>query len=93
MIMTCLNGYSHNTSIDSISEALLKSENGAIAVWASSGSTYAADQISMSQAVTPHLFDGSSRVGDLTRAAKLMTNDSDARRTWQLIGDPSTVIK
>ncbi len=96
MLMTCLNGFTHNPYGDSLAETLLKAENGAIAVWASSGSTYASGQIFMSQKATQDLFadtDNSSSVGDLTRAAKLTTSDMDARRTWQLIGDPTIVIK
>ncbi|MEZ5306296.1 MAG: C25 family cysteine peptidase [Pyrinomonadaceae bacterium] len=93
MLMTCLNGYTHSPTSESMAESLFKSPNGAIAVWASSGSTYAGDQISMSQGVTRRLFDGNKPIGVLIREAKRNTIDQDARRTWQLIGDPSTVIK
>ena len=38
--MTCLNGYFQDPAMDSLAEALMKSEKGgAIAVWASSGMT------------------------------------------------------
>ncbi len=93
MLMTCLNGYMHNGNVDTIGEKLFKSPNGAIAVWASSGATYAADQISMSETMTRRLYDGNIRIGDLIRKAKQSTNDVDAKRTWQLIGDPTTIIK
>lgn len=96
MLMTCLNGYTSNAYGDSLSEALVKTENGAIAVWASSGSTYASGQIYMSQRATQDLFNLSQNpmtIGEVTRAAKQTTNDLDARRTWQLIGDPTIVIK
>ncbi len=93
MLMTCLNGYTHNGNIDTIGEKLFKSPNGAVAVWASSGATYAADQVRMSESVTQRLFDGNVRIGDLVRIAKQSTDDIDAKRTWHLIGDPTTVIK
>jgi hypothetical protein len=94
MLMTCLNGYSHNAYSDSLSEAFIKAQNGAIAVWSSSGSTYASGQIYMSQQATDDLFTQNPLpIGDLTRTAKQTTTDLDARRTWQLIGDPTIVIK
>ncbi len=96
MLMTCLNGYSHNPYTDSLSEVVMKADNGAIATWASSGSTYASGQIFMSLRATQDLFDVSSNpqpIGDITRAAKQTTNDLDARRTWQLFGDPTVVIR
>ncbi len=96
MLMTCLNGYTHNAYSDSMAESLIKSENGAIAVWASSGSTYASGQIFMSRRATQDLFNiqhNPLTIGDLTRIAKQTTQDLDARRTWQLIGDPTIVVK
>jgi hypothetical protein len=96
MLMTCLNGYTHSPYNDSLAEVFVKTQNGAIAVWASSGSTYASDQILMSRRATDDLFKLSNNptpIGDLTRSAKQTTNDLDARRTWQLIGDPTIVIK
>ena len=95
MLMTCLNGYSHSPYSDSLSEVFMKAENAAIATWASSGETYASQQILMSRSATSNLFTNGSqrRIGDLTRAAKQTTTDIDARRTWQLLGDPTIVIK
>jgi hypothetical protein len=96
MLMTCLNGYTHDLLADSLAETFIKSENGAVAVWASSGSTYASGQILMSQRATQELFAAQNSrlpIGDITRRAKLTSSDLDARRTWQLIGDPTIVIK
>ncbi len=93
MVMSCLNGFNHNAGSDSMAESLLKAENGAIAVWASSGSTYASGQIQMSLKATEEAFNSNARIGDLIRNAKQTTSDQDARKTWQLIGDPTIVIK
>ena len=96
MLMTCMNGFTHNTSGDSLAEAALKAENGgAIAVWASSGITVVDAQSQMSQTATSLIFNGkdTQRIGDIVRNAKQSTTDSDARRTWQLIGDPTIFVK
>ncbi|HEY0426722.1 MAG TPA: C25 family cysteine peptidase [Pyrinomonadaceae bacterium] len=96
MLMTCMNGFTHNPTGDSLAEAVLKAENGAADVWASSGITTADVQSQMSQTATRLIFGGKNsglRVGDITRQAKLSTTDSDARRTWQLIGDPTVFVK
>jgi hypothetical protein len=90
VLMTCLNGYSHDAYIDSLAESLLKADGGAMAVWASSGFTEAEPQFAMNQQFYQQLFSGApGRLGDATRAAKAATTDSDVRRTWILLGDPS----
>lgn len=96
MLMTCLNGFTHNLYNLSLAENLVLAPNGAIAVWASSGSTYASGQIEMGQGVVSLTFPAdntNTRVGDVVRISKQSSNDSDARRTWQLFGDPTLIIK
>ena len=97
MLMTCMNGFTHNASGDSMAEAALKAENGgAFAVWASSGITTVDAQTQMSQTATRLIFSGKDRqmrLGDITREAKRTTDDTDVRRTWQLIGDPTVFVK
>ncbi|NNE65788.1 MAG: hypothetical protein HKN33_04415, partial [Pyrinomonadaceae bacterium] len=93
MALSCLNGLFHNASSDSLAERLFKAENGSAAVWSSTGSTYSSNQITMGETVIENIFGGKYRIGDLTRAAKRSTSSVDARMTWQLIGDPTTVIK
>jgi hypothetical protein len=96
MLMTCLNGFAHNTNGDSLAEAALKAENGASAVWASSGVIIAEGQIQMSRKATQLIFSGdggSLRIGDIARQAKASTNDMDVRRTWQIMGDPTIFVK
>ena len=90
--MTCLNGYTHDATRDSLAEQLVKAPNAAIVTWASTGSTYASGQISMSQDVVSRTFTGNERIGDIVRQAKHTSADMDARRTWQLIGDPTIVV-
>jgi hypothetical protein len=95
VMMTCLNGYAHDAYIDSLAESLLKAENGgAMAVWASSGFTEAEPQFAMSQQFYRQLFSGAGmRIGDAARAAKAATSNSDVRRTWMLLGDPSMRLR
>ncbi|HTG15931.1 MAG TPA: C25 family cysteine peptidase, partial [Blastocatellia bacterium] len=56
--MTCLNGFFHDVSVDSLGEALLKAPGGAIAVWASSGLTEPSSQVPMSEEAVRLLFNG-----------------------------------
>lgn len=96
MLMTCLNGFTHDMGNTSLTESLVLSPNGAIAVWSSSGSTYASGQIAMSQEVVRLLFPNGRknyRLGDVVRLAKQTSGDMDARRTWQLMGDPTIIIE
>jgi hypothetical protein len=95
MLMTCLNGYAHNAYNDSLAEALIRSQNGAVGVWASSASTFVEDQFPMAEDATRLIFTThpGMRIGDITVAAKQMTYSQDVRRSWHLIGDPTVVIK
>lgn len=95
MLMTCLNGYSHNVYNNSLAETLLRSPNGAVAVWASSGSTFADQQMPMATEATKLLLSGQGqvRLGDAVKAAKLKAAGQDVRRSWQLLGDPTVVIR
>ncbi|HKQ08696.1 MAG TPA: C25 family cysteine peptidase [Blastocatellia bacterium] len=95
VMMTCLNGYFNDPVLDSLGEALLKAEGGGVAVWASSGMTLPDGQATMNQQIVRLLFQSQSpqRLGDATRAAKLAVSDSDIRRTWILLGDPTMQFK
>jgi Peptidase family C25 len=95
-LMTCLNGYGFDPIQDSLSESLIKTEGGAIAVWSSSGMTYPDEQSAMNRALYGLLFGGDARqktVGEIVVRAKEATSNSDIRRTWILIGDPTTKIR
>ena len=91
--MTCLNGYFHDPHQESLGEGLLEGPGGAVAVWASSGLTESAAQVPVDEALLRALFSGTTTLGDATRAAKTATPDMDIRRTWILLGDPSTKLR
>jgi len=98
VVMTCLNGYFHDTALDSLAESLMKAERGgAIAVWASSGVTLPGGQSQMSRQLYRLIFEGSNSrgrsLGEWIMGAKSTTSDGDVRRTWILFGDPSTQLR
>ena len=90
--MTCLNGYFIDERIESLAHALLNSRNGgAVAMWSSSGLTAPDAQATADFELFRQLFAGASiRLGDATIRAKTAISDIDVRRTWILIGDPTT---
>ena len=96
VMMTCLNGYFQDVSLDSLAETLVKSPRGAIAVWASSGMTSPNVQSPANQELYRLLFsksDSSMTLGDAIRGAKAAAGNEDVRRTWVLFGDPSMRIR
>jgi hypothetical protein len=95
VMMTCLNGFYHDASIDSLGERLLKSNRGgAVAVWASSGLTMPDAQAVMNQEAYRLLFNGTrTTIGEVMMRAKAATASGDVRRTWILLGDPSMKLK
>jgi hypothetical protein len=95
VLMTCLNGYSHDAYVDSLAESLLKAQNGgAMAVWASSGFTESDPQFVLSSEFYRQLFRAPQvRLGDTFKPAKATISDSDVRRTWLLLGDPSMRLR
>ena len=94
VMMNCLNGYFQDAASDSLGEALMKSDGGAVAVWASSAMTYADAQAPMNAELYRQLFGGSRpRLGDAAARAKASTGDLDVRRSWVLFGDPSMRFK
>ena len=92
--MTCLNGFFHDLYSESLAEALMKADGGAVAVWASSGLTYPYGQAAMNRELLRLLFGGaqSPTLGEAVMQAKLATEDQDVRRTWILFGDPTMRI-
>lgn len=94
VMMTCLNGYASDAYIDSLGEASLKAQNGAVAVWASSGFTLPQPQFAMNSEFYRLLFGTQPiRLGEAMRSAKVATSDLDVRRTWTLLGDPAMRIR
>ncbi|HWO00570.1 MAG TPA: C25 family cysteine peptidase [Blastocatellia bacterium] len=98
VMLTCLNGYFHDVSIDSLAESLMKAERGgAVAVWASSGLTVPSAQSAMDEQAFRALFSGNEgetvMLGEITSQAKAAVHNLDVRRTWILFGDPTTRIR
>jgi Peptidase family C25 len=96
VMMTCLNGYFEDPVLRSLAEELMRSERGgAVAVWASDGMTFPADQALINQQLYRLLFGaGDPKVqpmtlGEATQRAKAATTEADVRRTWILFGDPT----
>ncbi len=88
--LTCLNGFFHDPRTQSLAETLLRSPNGAVAVWASSGLTRATGQLDMQRAFAAALIqDPTLTIGEAILQAKQAVRDRDTRRTWVLFGDPS----
>ena len=94
-MMTCLNGFFHDVNGESMSEALLKAEQGgAIAVWASSGLTEMSGQALMGEQMYGAIFGQQSlALGDAVRTAKAATQDQGVRRTWIFFGDPTMRLR
>ena len=95
-MMTCLTGFSHDPVSESLAESLIKARNGAVAVWASSGMTYALDQTASGRSIAASIFDpnrSATPLGDLLIDAKRAGQSRDVRQTWQLIGDPTLILR
>jgi hypothetical protein len=93
-MMTCLNGFSHDVYNESLSESLLKAQNGAVAVWASSGFTTPEPQFALDQEFHRLLFGaGELRLGEAASLAKKVVSNADVRRTWTLYGDPAMRVR
>src|SRR6185295_15913407 len=96
VMMTCLNGYFHDPSLDSLAESLLKAENGgAVAVWTSTSMTNPEDQLVLNKQLYQLLFASGTAptLGEVTARAKAAVTDADIRRTWILLGDPTMRLK
>jgi hypothetical protein len=95
VMTTCLNGSYMELGTDSLGEALVKApQGGGIAAWASSGLTEPGGQVSITERLYQILFGAEPvRLGDAIRTAKSTTNDTDIRRTWILLGDPTMRVK
>ncbi len=93
--MTCLNGYFQEVATESLAEALLKAPNGgAVAVWASAGMSDPAEQGTLNREFYRLLFGGGKlTIGEAAMKSKSSVNNMDVRRTWVLIGDPTTRLK
>jgi hypothetical protein len=95
-MLTCLNGFYHNTVNVSLAETLLNSTNGgAVAAWASSGLTTPDVQEIMGKRFYNQIGLGNiTRMGDLIIDAKtVVPGGSDVRESWVLLGDPMLKVR
>jgi photosystem II stability/assembly factor-like uncharacterized protein len=93
IMMTCLNGYFSDPVVESLAESMLKSNGGAVAVWASTGMTDPGGQAAMNQELYRQMFASGGRLGDAALAAKAQVKDLNLRKTWLLFGDPTTRLR
>jgi hypothetical protein len=97
IMMTCLNGYFNDASIDSLAESLLRPNGGAVAVWASTGMCLPEGQSLMNQEMYRQMFSVVNgrrlTLGEAAMRAKSSMSDMDVRRTWVLLGDPMTRLR
>jgi Peptidase family C25 len=93
-LMTCLNGYTHSPYADSLAESLMRSNGGAIAVFASPNlNTPDGQQELRVRLIQLMTTTKSARFGNVIRLAKSATQDLDVRKSYLLIGDPSVQVK
>ncbi len=95
-MMTCLSGYFADPMQESLAEALLRANGGAIAVWASSGVTVPSGQLQADQALYQMLFGSAGTpplLGEAVRQAQNQSSDPDVQETWNLLGDPETQLR
>ncbi len=95
-MLTCLNGFFHGASADSLAESLLFAEDkGAVAAWASTGLTTADVQEIMGQRFFQKIGEGTiPRMGDLIKDAKtVIPGGTDVRLSWALLGDPMLKVR
>ena len=95
-LLTCFNGYFIRPNIDSLGEALLKSQNGgAVAIWASTGETTPdVQEVMASRFYNQIAVSNMTRVGDFVMDAKQnLIGGRDVRLSWILLGDPTLKIK
>ncbi len=93
--MTCLSGWFFNPSpgVTSLAEALLRNPHGgAVAVWASSGSTNLESQVPASEEFFDALVHEGATLGEAARRGKKAAFDADIRHSWILFGDPTLVL-
>jgi hypothetical protein len=95
LMLTCLNGFFVDPSVDWMAEALVKAPNGgAVVSWASTGSTTPDIQEIMATRFFHILGQGThNRLGDAIKESKENAPSMDVPLTWVLIGDPALKIK
>lgn len=94
-VTNCLTGIFQEPLLRGLGEVLIKaSGGGAVAVWASSGTTEVDGQEDLMKDFMKSLSEdaGPKTLGEAARRAKASVTDADVRSTWILLGDPATRI-
>jgi hypothetical protein len=95
-MLTCLNGYFHDPAHTWLAESLLNSTTGgAVAAWASTGTTTPDVQEVMATRFFQQVGMGNiQRLGDLIVDAKtVVPGGRDVRLSWVLLGDPMLKVR
>ncbi len=93
-MLTCLNGFFISDKSDSLGEALLKANGGAVATWASTTETTPDYQLTMGAPFFMQIGLGNiRRIGDLVVDAKTSIAGSDVGYSWVLLGDPALKVR
>ena len=93
-MLTCFNGLFFLAVNDSLGEALLKANGGAVATWASTTETTPDYQLTMGTRFYSAVAAGSiTRIGDLVIDAKSTIAGSDVGYSWALLGDPALKVR
>ncbi len=93
LALTCLNGFIHDPTQESLAQAWVRApRGGAVAAFASGTLTYPGDQERLGAGFLRALGQG-ARLGDAERAARASVTDPDVRRSWILLGDPSQRVR
>ncbi|MBK8467335.1 MAG: hypothetical protein IPL32_16080 [Chloracidobacterium sp.] len=93
-MLTCFNGLFFWALNDSLGEALLKANGGAVVTWASTTETTPDYQLTMGARFYTKLGEGNiNRMGDLVIDAKSSIAGSDVGYSWALLGDPALKVR
>ncbi|MFN0278229.1 MAG: C25 family cysteine peptidase [Pyrinomonadaceae bacterium] len=94
VMLTCLNGFFLRPQTDSLGEALLKADGGAVVTWSSTTLTTPDYQMTMGLPFYREIGLGNiKRMGDLVITAKSTVINSDVGYSWVLLGDPALKVR
>src|SRR5262249_18753188 len=88
--MTCYAGFFQDPRRHSLAVAtLLTDDGGAWGAWATTGQTYPADHPALNAALADAVLNEGQTLGEATRAALAVTDDTTAKQPLALLGAPS----